>query len=211
MNIRQEIINKQLLEYKCCKCGCDGHWQDGVIALQLHHIDGNHQNNDLSNLQFLCPNCHALTDSYCKVKGGNIDVDQLLQDIRQGCSIRQALLNQGRSDGSVNYKKAYQLIIDNNIDYAFGNTIDTPTYCQNCGTIITTGAKYCKKCHALLNRKVERPDADTLLTEIATSSFVAVGRKYGVSDKAVVKWCKQYGLPTLKKDLVTLYKTKISH
>jgi predicted hotdog family 3-hydroxylacyl-ACP dehydratase len=29
------------------------------IPLELHHIDGNHHNNSLSNLQILCPNCHA--------------------------------------------------------------------------------------------------------------------------------------------------------
>jgi RecJ-like exonuclease len=34
------------------------------IPLELHHIDGNHFNNDLSNLMVLCPNCHAKTDSY---------------------------------------------------------------------------------------------------------------------------------------------------
>ena len=55
--------------YKCQKCGCDGQWQGGIISLELHHIDGNNTNNTLSNLQYLCPNCHALTDNY---RGKNI-------------------------------------------------------------------------------------------------------------------------------------------
>lgn len=45
-------------------CGCDGSWMNGTIALQLDHIDGDGSNNELSNLRFLCPNCHATTDTY---------------------------------------------------------------------------------------------------------------------------------------------------
>lgn len=32
--------------------------------LEIHHIDGNHENNSVDNLQLLCPNCHALTPTY---------------------------------------------------------------------------------------------------------------------------------------------------
>lgn len=62
--LREYILRDNLIEYKCQKCGCDGKWQDGEIALELHHIDGDSTNGELSNLCFLCPNCHALTDSY---------------------------------------------------------------------------------------------------------------------------------------------------
>jgi len=39
-------------------------WLEKDIPLELHHIDGDHSNNELSNLTLLCPNCHALTDNY---------------------------------------------------------------------------------------------------------------------------------------------------
>ncbi|TFG24210.1 MAG: hypothetical protein EU529_04875 [Promethearchaeota archaeon] len=32
--------------------------------LDIHHIDGNRQNNRPENLELLCPNCHALTPNY---------------------------------------------------------------------------------------------------------------------------------------------------
>ena len=41
-------------------------------------------------------------------------------------------------------------------------------------------------------RKVERPPYKQLLREIEESSFVAVGRKYGVSDNAIRKWVRFY-------------------
>jgi len=40
-------------------------WKSIDIPLQVHHIDGNPGNNVESNLQLLCPNCHALTDTFC--------------------------------------------------------------------------------------------------------------------------------------------------
>lgn len=67
--LRGYIRRHNLLPYKCQNCGCDGHWQDGIISLEIHHIDGDSKNNEIINLCYLCPNCHALTDTY---KGKNI-------------------------------------------------------------------------------------------------------------------------------------------
>lgn len=39
-------------------------WNDKPILLELHHIDGNNQNNEDSNLQILCPNCHSQTPNF---------------------------------------------------------------------------------------------------------------------------------------------------
>jgi hypothetical protein len=42
----------------------------------------------------------------------------------------------------------------------------------------------------------ERPAKEELYRElIETPNFVALGRKYNVSDNAIRKWCKKYGLP----------------
>jgi 5-methylcytosine-specific restriction endonuclease McrA len=32
------------------------------LPLELHHKDRNHFNNDLNNLQILCPNCHSIQE-----------------------------------------------------------------------------------------------------------------------------------------------------
>ena len=41
-------------------------------------------------------------------------------------------------------------------------------------------------------RKVERPSYVQLMADVASMSVVAVGRNYGVSDKAVRKWIRWY-------------------
>lgn len=68
--------------------------------------------------------------------------------------------------------------------------------CIDCGAIISIGAIRCQNCNASTRRKVERPTKEELFIELKNSNFLAVGRKYGVSDNAVRKWCKAYGLPT---------------
>lgn len=42
------------------------------------------------------------------------------------------------------------------------------------------------------SRKVDRPPYEQLLEEIEATSYLAVGRKYGVSDNAVRKWVRAY-------------------
>ncbi len=47
-------------------CDCCGlsEWQGKPIPLEIHHMNGNNRDNRLSNLQLLCPNCHAQTEHY---------------------------------------------------------------------------------------------------------------------------------------------------
>lgn len=67
--LRIKLIQESLLDAKCNHCGLD-QWMGKPIPLELDHIDGNHYNNNLSNLQLLCPNCHAQTPTHAgKNKG----------------------------------------------------------------------------------------------------------------------------------------------
>ena len=62
--LRGYVERHNIIEYKCQNCGCDGTWQNGIISLEIDHIDGDNTNNEVSNLRYLCPNCHALTETY---------------------------------------------------------------------------------------------------------------------------------------------------
>lgn len=44
------------------------------------------------------------------------------------------------------------------------------------------------------SRKIERPAKEILEKEITELSMVSLGKKYGVSDNAVRKWCKCYNI-----------------
>ena len=57
---------------KCMDCG----WNKvnpttNLVPIELEHIDGNSENNDLSNLKLLCPCCHSLTPTYKALNRGN--------------------------------------------------------------------------------------------------------------------------------------------
>lgn len=59
----KRLFSEGLKEHRCECCGLTK-WQGSKIPLELHHINGIHNDNRLENLQVLCPNCHALTDNY---------------------------------------------------------------------------------------------------------------------------------------------------
>jgi hypothetical protein len=66
--LKHRLLKDGLLEYRCSNCTLEV-WLGKPIPLELHHIDGDSDNNALENLILLCPNCHALTDTY---RGKNI-------------------------------------------------------------------------------------------------------------------------------------------
>ncbi|NBQ71169.1 MAG: hypothetical protein EBU46_20985 [Nitrosomonadaceae bacterium] len=47
-----------------CKCGLADTWQEKPIVLQLEHKDGDRTNQLLTNLTWLCPNCHSQTPTF---------------------------------------------------------------------------------------------------------------------------------------------------
>lgn len=61
--IRRYLVRK--FGEKCSQCGWDRrHPLTGRVPIEVEHIDGNWQNNHLSNLTLLCPNCHSLTRTF---------------------------------------------------------------------------------------------------------------------------------------------------
>ncbi len=61
--LRKRLISEGYKPHRCEKCG-KSKWLGKLIALELHHKNGDKLDNRLENLQLFCPNCHALTESY---------------------------------------------------------------------------------------------------------------------------------------------------
>ena len=61
--LKKRLLKEGIKDYLCECCNLRV-WNNNVIPLELHHINGNNKDNRLSNLMLLCPNCHALTNNY---------------------------------------------------------------------------------------------------------------------------------------------------
>ena len=106
-----------LINLRGRKCECCGNteWLNQPINLEIHHINGNHFDNDLNNLQLLCPNCHSYTDNYCGKDNNTgkkkVEDAVLVQALENSTSIHQALKMVGLCPGGANYKRANELIV----------------------------------------------------------------------------------------------------
>jgi hypothetical protein len=94
------------------------------------------------------------------------------------------------------------------LDTHCGRNIPTQRICSGCGQGFmpsTMQHRYCSQvCWGTISsrrklgipqphlRKVERPSYAQLMEDVRTMSFLAIGRKYGVSDNAVRKWIRWY-------------------
>lgn len=142
--LRKRLCKELNWEHRCNSCRLT-EWMGKPISLEVEHKNGIHDDNRIENLEFLCPNCHALTSTY---RGKN-------------CK---------------------------------NKNIQPPTtqLCIECNTIITSFAKRCDRCYKKSIRKVERPSYEQLKKDIEQSNFVAVGKKYGVTDNTIRKWLRYY-------------------
>lgn len=66
--LKARLMEEGLLSACCAGCGRTT-WLGRPIPLELDHVNGDRADNRLENLRLLCPNCHALTDTW---RGRNI-------------------------------------------------------------------------------------------------------------------------------------------
>jgi len=65
--LRKKLIQDGLKKDECEMCGIS-EWMGKKIMLELHHKNGDRYDNQLENLQILCPNCHSLTPNHSMKK-----------------------------------------------------------------------------------------------------------------------------------------------
>ena len=59
--LKIKLLKEGIKKYRCEKCG-NSFWLNKPIPLELHHKNGNHNDNSFENLQVLCPNCHSIQE-----------------------------------------------------------------------------------------------------------------------------------------------------
>ena len=69
-------------------------------------------------------------------------------------------------------------------------------FCRVCGVNIKKRKSgLCHKHAPKIMQKVKRPDREELKNLIRCTPFLTLGKKYGVSDNSIRKWCISYNLP----------------
>lgn len=138
--VRDRVLQNNMLPYVCAICGQEPMWKGKPLTLTLDHINGDHYDNRIENLRFVCPNCDTQLDTY----------------------------------GAKNKKK-----------YGAPN--------KESVTKKTSRKPVSKKTPNLVSTKVTKEEFLKVLKNF--ESFTELGRKFGVSDNAVRKWCRKWGLP----------------
>lgn len=197
-SLKWKLFSEGLKKYKCEKCGCT-HWEGKQIALQLHHINGDDTDNRFENLQILCPNCHSQTDNYC---GRNAIKNTITKKYYcKVCHKEMEKTPSGLCDECYNKLTEGKLDISN---VPQGIKVRSYSTCVDCGKQIDSHSTRCNECSKKIHRKVEWPSKEKLEELIKEKPFTRIAEQYGVSDKAITKWCKYYGLPHRKKDIKKL-------
>ena len=156
-------------DYVCQECGLS-EWRGKELTLHLDHINGIPDDHGLENLRFLCPNCHQQTNTW-----GNKKRDECCDS---------SLLNQNE-----------QIVMLDPIKQVSAQL--QQRNCSYCGKSITISNQntYCsRQCFNLASRRVIRPPKEELEKMIWTQPTTHIASYFGVSDKAVEKWCKAYGI-----------------
>jgi HNH endonuclease. len=169
--LRNRLLEEGIFEHKCFCCG-NTLWLGNPIPLELHHKDGNKLNNNLSNLELRCPNCHYFTDTY---KSKN-----------------RTKINNKDKTTTINKKLKRTKKIKQK----------TKKHCPICNTIISSKSTLCINCEkqkrrkeALKAKEEKGITREFLKQEIRTKPFTTIAKEQGVSDNAIRKWCKKFNLP----------------
>jgi hypothetical protein len=194
-SLKLHLFKFSIKERKCESCGLVK-WLDKDIPLELHHIDGDNTNNSILNIQILCPNCHANTPHYrgkgkATQKQINRVSDQTIIDaIKSTHNCRQALSKCGLTNYGGTYVRIKRLIYEHNLSF-----LDKPT------PIIKPKKprpprpkKVNLKPPYVPKTKIDWPDKDKLTELVKTQSVRSLGKALGVSDNAIRRRLKKYGV-----------------
>ncbi|QQM43077.1 HNH endonuclease [Streptomyces liliifuscus] len=67
---RAVLLRRALAEIgvpeRCDECGTPPEWNGQPMTLEIDHVNGDWSDDRRENLRLLCPNCHAITSTWCR-------------------------------------------------------------------------------------------------------------------------------------------------
>ena len=64
------LLSRALLETgvpeRCAECATPPSWRGRPMTLEIDHVNGDWRDDRAENLRLLCPNCHAVTRTWCR-------------------------------------------------------------------------------------------------------------------------------------------------
>jgi hypothetical protein len=175
--VKNLILRFNLVPYKC-ECGLTTEWRNKLIVLQLEHKNGNHRDNRIENLCFLCPNCHSQTATYAG-KSSNLKLNKVYIDRFDSDEFRQDCLTLTCSD----IKKKHG--------------ITQHQLRKICGLLVVNIPLQKR------NQKIKWNDDSLkkLSDEVTKTSLRKLGKLYGVSANRLKEICREHHIvvPKIKK------------
>lgn len=205
--LRRYLHKFNVIPYKCAICNNEGIWNNQPLTLQIDHINGINDDNRKENLRWLCPNCHAQTETFSgkNVKNAatqhQFTEEEAIEALQNTPNVNQALAYLKTTNWTrVNkIKQENGIIQEDDIKKVIGNI--PKYYCKSCGKPMSKDAPLCQACFHKSQRVCEWPEREELKNLIRTTPFTTIGLTYNVSDNTVRKWCVHYNLPFKKKEI----------
>lgn len=179
--LKNRLLTMNMLKYECSMEYCKiNTWRNNHLVLHLDHINGDPFDNRIENLRLLCPNCHSLTDTFCKTnKSKKTKKCVYCNSIPHN----QSKYCKGCKDDIINYECMFKLFS--------GSTREKNFSCKNCNTKIRTNKTgLCSKCYRISSRLYDRPSTNVLQNDVKKLGYTGTGKKYGVSDNTIRYWLK---------------------
>lgn len=197
-------LKEKLVKYKGGKCEICG-YDKCINALEFHHVDPSQKDFGIANgnaislekakrevdkCLMVCANCHR--EIHYKQ-----NLEQYSLEKEQEKHIFAEILNNREIYGKIPVRDSYKILSYTTIMDDINNNVDRNTILKKYGINNATFTRFLKENNISYNKKkivINKPNKNELEVLLKTKSKSEIGRMYGVSCNAVIKWCKKFDL-----------------